>query len=42
MSLEPRKNGGPVQKFWDSAEIITSLENVKTWLGRNAKKVWNL
>ena len=39
MSLEPKKSGGPIQKFWDSSEIITSLESVKGWLGRNAKKV---
>ena len=39
MSLDPKKSGGPIQKFWDSPEIVTSLEIVKGWLGRNAKKV---
>ena len=39
MSLEPKKSGGPIQKFWDSSEIITHLEGVKGWLGKNAKKV---
>jgi hypothetical protein len=39
MSLEPKKTGGPIQKFWDSPEIITSLEVVKGWLCKNAKKV---
>ena len=39
MSLDPKKNGGPIQKFWDSAEIIQSLESVKGWLCKNAKKV---
>lgn len=38
MSLDPKKNGGPIQKFWDSAEIIQSLESVKGWLCKNAKK----
>ena len=39
MSLEPKKTGGPIQKFWDSPEIVTSLESVKGWLSKNAKKV---
>jgi hypothetical protein len=39
MSLEPKKSGGPIQKFWDSQDIITSLEIVKGWLCKNAKKV---
>ncbi len=39
MSLEPKKNGGPNPKFWDLPDIITSLEAVKGWLCKNAKKV---
>ena len=39
MSMDPKKNGGPVSKFWDSPDIIQSLESVKGWLSRNAKKV---
>ena len=39
MSLEPKKSGGPVHKFWDSGEILTSLESVKGWMCKNAKKV---
>ncbi len=38
MSLEPKKTGGPIGKFWDSSEIVTSLEIVKGWLGKAAKK----
>ena len=38
MSLEPKKTGGPIAKFWDSPEIIASLEGVKGWLGKNAKR----
>ena len=39
MSLFPKKNGGPIQKLWDAADIIQSLESVKGWLSKNAKKV---
>eukprot|EP00094_Tigriopus_californicus_P005291 TCALIF_05101-PA protein Name:"Similar to SMARCC2 SWI/SNF complex subunit SMARCC2 (Homo sapiens)" AED:0.04 eAED:0.04 QI:0/0.66/0.57/0.85/1/1/7/277/1078 len=38
MAMEPKKNGGPVQKFWDAPEVIKALESVKSWLSRNAKK----
>ncbi len=38
MSLEPKKTGGPISKFWESSEIITSMEIVKGWLGKNAKR----
>ena len=39
MSMFPKKNGGPIQKFWDAADVIQSLEAVKGWLSKNAKKV---
>ena len=41
VSLEPKERGGPISKFWDDAGVIKSLETVKTWLMKNAKKVNN-
>ena len=38
-SLEPKERGGPISKFWDDAGVIKSLETVKTWLMKHAKKV---
>ena len=37
--MEPKERGGPISKFWDDAGVIKSLEIVKTWLMKNAKKV---
>jgi len=36
--MEPKERGGPISKFWDDAGVIKSLEIVKTWLMKNAKK----
>ena len=38
MSLEPRESGGPIQKFWEESGTINTLEQVKSWLLKNAKK----
>ena len=38
MSLEPRESGGPIQKFWEESGTIAALEQVKSWLLKNAKK----
>lgn len=38
-SLQPKNSGGPVTKFWESPEIVTALEHVKSWLVKHAKKV---
>lgn len=37
-NIEPRERGGPIQKFWDDPSTVSQLENVKTWLTKNAKK----
>lgn len=42
MTLEPKKNGGPNIKFFESPETISLLEGVKTWLQKNYKKVIKL
>lgn len=39
MSLGPKKDGGPNVKFFESPEILSQLESVKTWLQKNCKKV---
>jgi len=38
MSVEPREQGGPIQKFWDDPNTIQQLESVKAWLMKHAKK----
>lgn len=41
-SLQPKNSGGPITKFWEAPETISSLEHVKSWLCKSAKKVRNL
>ena len=38
-SLQPKNSGGPITKFWDAPETIATLEHVKGWLCKHAKKV---
>lgn len=39
MAIGPKMDGGPNAKYFESAEALNSLENVKNWLQKNAKKV---
>lgn len=39
MAINPRKDGGPNVKYYESAETVSQFENVRTWLTKNAKKV---
>ena len=34
-----KKDGGADFKFFESADIVSQLDNVKSWLQRNCKKV---
>lgn len=34
-----KRDGGADFKFFESAEIASQLDNVKSWLQRNCKKV---
>ena len=34
-----KKDGGANNKYWDSNETIEQLENVRTWLVKNSRKV---
>uniref|UniRef100_A0A2P2I1A1 SWI/SNF complex subunit SMARCC2 n=2 Tax=Hirondellea gigas TaxID=1518452 RepID=A0A2P2I1A1_9CRUS len=38
MAINPRKDGGPNTKFYESSETLTQLETVKSWLMKNCKK----
>ncbi|XP_066976959.1 SWI/SNF complex subunit SMARCC2-like isoform X1 [Macrobrachium rosenbergii] len=38
MAINPRKDGGPNAKYYESTETVSQFENVKTWLMKNAKK----
>ncbi|XP_044765118.1 SWI/SNF complex subunit SMARCC2 [Coccinella septempunctata] len=38
MPFGPKKDGGPNVKYFESPETLTSLETVKQWLQKNAKK----
>lgn len=39
MAINPRKDGGPNVKYYESSETVSQFENVRTWLMKNAKKV---
>jgi len=34
-----KKDGGANSKFWDSQDIVEKLENIRTWLVKNSRKV---
>ncbi|KAF2358671.1 SMARCC C-terminal [Trinorchestia longiramus] len=38
MAINPRKDGGPNAKFYESNETLTQFETVKSWLMKNCKK----
>ncbi|KAG7200478.1 hypothetical protein KM043_001044 [Ampulex compressa] len=38
LALEPKKDGGPNAKFFESQEILTQLDGVRQWLLKNCKK----
>uniref|UniRef100_A0A8C1TRY0 SWI/SNF related, matrix associated, actin dependent regulator of chromatin, subfamily c, member 1b n=1 Tax=Cyprinus carpio TaxID=7962 RepID=A0A8C1TRY0_CYPCA len=38
-SLSRRMDGGPCCKFWESPEIISQLETIRSWIGKHYKKV---
>jgi len=38
MAINPRKDGGPNTKFYESSETLSQLDSVKTWLMKHAKK----
>ena len=40
MAYAPKNDGRPNTKFYESADILSLFEGVKTWLMKNAKKVW--
>ncbi|KAL6457366.1 hypothetical protein MHYP_G00343290 [Metynnis hypsauchen] len=33
-----KKDGGPSNKFWESAETVAQLETVRSWIGKHYKK----
>ncbi|XP_051520679.1 SWI/SNF complex subunit SMARCC1-like [Myxocyprinus asiaticus] len=37
-SLSRRMDGGPCCKFWESSEIISQMETVRSWIGKYYKK----
>ncbi|XP_039534814.1 SWI/SNF complex subunit SMARCC1b isoform X2 [Pimephales promelas] len=37
-SLSRRMDGGPCSKFWESPEIISQMETVRSWIGKHYKK----
>lgn len=37
--LSRKKDGGPCADFWESAETISQLETIRTWIGKHYKKV---
>lgn len=37
--LEPKKDGGPNAKFFESPETISLFDGIKSWLQKNCKKV---
>lgn len=39
MPLEPRSTGGANTKFFESAEVVSQFDAIKTWLMKNFKKV---
>lgn len=39
MAIGPKMDGGPNTKYFESPEALNSLEIVKNWLQKNAKKV---
>lgn len=39
LTLQPKKDGGPNTKFFESAEVLAQLDGVKQWLLKNCKKV---
>ncbi|KAK7586057.1 hypothetical protein V9T40_003933 [Parthenolecanium corni] len=38
LTLNPKKDGGPNAKFFESPETINLLDAVRTWLQKNCKK----
>lgn len=39
LTLEPKKDGGPNVKFFESPETISLFDGIKSWLQKNCKKV---
>ena len=39
MAYAPKNDGRPNVKFYESADILSLFEGVKSWLMKNAKKV---
>ncbi|XP_058233390.1 SWI/SNF complex subunit SMARCC1b isoform X3 [Hemibagrus wyckioides] len=37
-TLSRKKDGGPCADFWESAETISQLETIRTWIGKHYKK----
>lgn len=37
--LSRKKDGGPCVEFWESAETVSQLETIRTWIGKHYKKV---
>lgn len=42
MPVEARGTGGANTKFYDSPEVISQFDGVKTWLMKNFKKVFGI
>lgn len=38
-SLSRKKDGGPCVEFWESAETVSQLETIRSWIGKHYKKV---
>ncbi|RXG58946.1 SWI/SNF complex subunit SMARCC2 [Armadillidium vulgare] len=39
MAINPRRDGGPNTKFYESAETLSQFDNVRAWLMKNGKKM---
>ncbi|XP_017310192.1 SWI/SNF complex subunit SMARCC1b isoform X1 [Ictalurus punctatus] len=37
-ALSRKKDGGPCVEFWESAETVSQLEPIRTWIGKHYKK----
>lgn len=38
-ALSRKKDGGPCVELWESADTVTLLDTVRTWIGKHYKKV---
>jgi SWI/SNF related-matrix-associated actin-dependent regulator of chromatin subfamily C len=39
LAFGPKKDGGPNTKFFESPEILSQFDGIKSWMQKNCKKV---